>query len=101
MSENTMNAALRSLGYSKDEMCAHGFRGSASTLLNETGDWHPDTIERQLGHVDNNSVRRAYDHATHWGERVKMMQAWADYLDRLKAVGQVIPLGNKLTVVAN
>ena len=60
MSENTINAALRRLGYGQDEMTGHGFRAMASTLLNEMGKWNSDAIERQLAHADNNSVRRAY-----------------------------------------
>lgn len=91
MSENTINAALRRLGYSKDEMTAHGFRSMASTLLNEQG-WNPDAIERQLAHAERNSVRRAYNFAEHLPERRRMMQAWADYLDALRAGGKVIPL---------
>jgi integrase len=59
MSENTINAALRCLGYAQDEMTGHGFRAMASTLLNEMGKWNPDAIERQLAHTDGNSVRRA------------------------------------------
>lgn len=85
ISDNTLNAALRRLGYSKEEVTAHGFRATASTLLNESGKWHPDAIERQLAHIENNDVRRAYARAEHWAERVKMMQWWADYLDKLKA----------------
>ena len=93
MSENTLNAALRRLGYSKDQMTAHGFRGMASTRLNEMGRWNPDAIERQLAHQETDDVRRAYMHAAEfWPERVKMMQAWADYLDELRDVGNVIPL---------
>lgn len=92
MSENTMNAALRRLGYSQDEVTAHGFRASASTLLNESGLWNADAIERQLAHVEGNDVRRAYARGEHWDERVKMMAWWADYLDRLKVVGQVISM---------
>jgi integrase len=84
MSENTILYALRRMGFSKDEMCAHGFRGMASTRLNEQG-WHPDVIERQLAHVEGNSVRAAYNYAEYLPERRKMMQAWADYLDSLKA----------------
>ena len=83
MSENTINAALRRLGYSKDEMTGHGFRSMASTLLNEQG-WHPDAIERQLAHCERNGVRAAYNYAQHLPERVRMMQAWADYLDLLR-----------------
>ncbi|MCL2009681.1 MAG: site-specific integrase [Synergistaceae bacterium] len=84
MSENTILYALRRMGFSDDEMCAHGFRGMASTRLNEQG-WHPDVIERQLAHVERNSVRAAYNHAEYLPERRKMMQTWADYLDSLKA----------------
>lgn len=84
ISDNTLNAALRRMGYGKDEATAHGFRATASTLLNECGKWHPDAIERQLAHIENNDVRRAYARAEHWEERVRMMQWWADYLDELK-----------------
>ena len=91
MSENTLNAALRRLGYGKEEVCAHGFRTTASTLLNETGRWNPDAIERQLAHQEEDDVRRAYMHgAEFWDERVRMMQAWADYLDRLRSGAVVI-----------
>jgi len=91
ISDNTLNAALRRLGYAKDEATAHGFRASASTLLNESGRWHPDAIERQLGHIEGNEVRAAYARGEHWDERVSMMQWWADNLDGLRrAHGQVI-----------
>jgi len=83
ISENTMNAALRRLGYSQNEATAHGFRATASTLLNESGKWNADAIERQLGHMDQSSIRRAYARGEHWDERVKMMQWWADQLDAL------------------
>ncbi|HWA70118.1 MAG TPA: integrase arm-type DNA-binding domain-containing protein [Rhizomicrobium sp.] len=96
MSENTFNAALRSLGYSQDEATAHGFRASASTMLNESGLWSADAIERQLAHVENNDVRRAYARGQNWDERVKMMTWWADYLDRLKSVGKVVQIDRKL-----
>ncbi len=82
MSNNTINAALRRLGFTKDEMTAHGFRSMACTLLNEQG-WHRDAIERQLAHSERNSVRAAYNYAEHLPERREMMQAWADYLDEL------------------
>lgn len=81
MSENTLNAALRRLGYSKDEMTAHGFRTMASTRLNETGKFTPDAIERQLAHQESNEVRRAYNAAEYLPERIRMMKYWADYLD--------------------
>ena len=82
MSDGTVRVALRSIGYAKEEMTAHGFRGMASTRLNEMG-WQPDIIERQLAHVESNSVRAAYNHAEYLSERRKMMQVWADYLDKL------------------
>jgi len=91
MSENTVNAALRRLGYAKDEMTGHGFRSMASTLLNEQG-WNRDAIERQLAHAERNSIRAAYNFAEFLPERRKMMQAWADYLDKLKAGAKVTPL---------
>jgi len=84
MSENTVNGALRRLGYGKDEMTGHGFRSIASTLLNEQG-WHRDAIERQLAHAERNGVRAAYNYAEHLPERRRMMQSWADYLAALKA----------------
>jgi integrase len=85
LSENTLNAALRRLGYSSDEMTSHGFRTMASTLLNESGLWHPDAIERALAHQDSNAVRRAYARGEYWEERVRMSQWWADRLEELKA----------------
>ncbi|MCR6631437.1 MAG: integrase arm-type DNA-binding domain-containing protein [Magnetospirillum sp.] len=87
ISDNTLNAALRRLGYGKDEATAHGFRATASSLLNESGKWHPDAIERQLAHVENNDVRRAYARGEHWQQRVDMMQWWADHLDELRTGG--------------
>ncbi|MHB1350046.1 MAG: tyrosine-type recombinase/integrase [Desulfobulbaceae bacterium] len=84
MSNNTVNAALRRMGFAKDEMTGHGFRSMASTLLNEQG-WNRDAIERQLAHAERNSVRASYNYAEYLPERRKMMQAWADYLDRLVA----------------
>ncbi|PPU93236.1 tyrosine-type recombinase/integrase [Xanthomonas albilineans] len=92
MSENTINAALRALGYASDEMTGHGFRSMAATRLNEMG-WNPDAIERQLAHAETNKVREAYTHAAQYlPERVRMMQAWADYLDCLRTGGNVVPL---------
>jgi integrase len=85
MSNNTLNAALRRLGYAKEEVSVSGFRATASTLLNEMGRWNPDAIERQLAHMEENDVRRAYMHAAEFlNERVEMMQVWADYLDQLR-----------------
>ncbi len=84
ISNNTINAALRRIGYAKEEMTGHGFRSMASTLLNEQG-WNRDAIERQLAHAERSKVRAAYNFAEFLPERRKMMQAWADYLDELKA----------------
>jgi integrase len=96
ISENTLNAALRRLGYASDAMSTHGFRAMASTRLNEMGRWNPDAIERQLAHQEANAVRRAYTHnAEYWSERVSMMQAWADYLDELREGGKVLPLSRQ------
>jgi len=92
MSDNTINAGLRRLGYTTDEMTAHGFRAMASTLLNESGKWNPDAIERALAHGDSDKVRAAYHRGAHWKERVKMAQWWSDYLDRLRAGAEVAPV---------
>jgi integrase len=92
MSENTVNAALRRLGFSKDQMTGHGFRSAASSMLNESGHWSADAIERQLAHVDADSVRRAYARADYWEERVRMMVWWADRCDDMKRGGVVVPL---------
>lgn len=91
MSENTINAALRRMGFGKDEMTGHGFRSMASTLLNEQG-WKRDAIERQLAHSERDDVRAAYNYAEYLPERRKMMQAWADYLDGLKAGASVVTI---------
>lgn len=90
MSENTINAALRRMGFAQDEMTGHGFRAMAATLLNEMGLWHPDAIERQLAHCDNNAVRRAYTRGEYWDERVRMMQHWSDHLDFLRDGQKVV-----------
>ena len=79
MSENTVSMAIRTIGFSRDEMTAHGFRGMASTILNENG-FPPDVIERQLAHVPSNAIRAAYNHAEYLPERRRMMQWWADWL---------------------
>jgi integrase len=84
MSDVALVAALRAMGYSGEEMTAHGVRHTASTLLNESGMWSVDAIERQLAHVDRNQVRAVYNAAEYLPERRKMMQWWADYLDELK-----------------
>ena len=82
ISENTINGALRRLGYGREEMTGHGFRSMASTLLNELG-FRPDLIERQLAHKET-GVRAVYHRAEYLNERRQMMQAWADYLDGLR-----------------
>lgn len=96
MSENTVNAALRRLDFSKDEMTGHGFRSMAATRLNEMG-WNADAIERQLAHAESNKVRAAYTHAAQYlQERTRMMQAWADYLDGLRSGAKIIPIHRKV-----
>jgi integrase len=91
MSENAVNLGLRRMGYTRDMLVGHGFRAMASTLLNEQG-WPADAIEKQLAHGEKNKVRAAYNRAQYLPERKKMMQAWANYLDALKAGGQVTPI---------
>ena len=89
MSDNTVLAALRRMGYGRDEMSGHGFRTTASTLLNEMG-WSADAIERQLAHAERDEIRGAYNRAEYLAERRRMMQAWADYLDGLIATGATV-----------
>jgi integrase len=84
LSENTFNQAIRKMGFGKDEMTAHGFRATFSSLANESGRWNPDAIERALAHVEGNEVRRAYARGEYWDERVNMAQWWADELDELQ-----------------
>ncbi len=91
MSENTVNAALRRLGYDRTTLTAQGFREMASTMPHERG-WDSDVIERQLSHADRNSVKAACNHAKHLPARRKTMQAWADYLDKLRKGADVVPL---------
>lgn len=95
MSDNTINGALRRLGYTKDEFTGHGFRAMASTSLHAQG-WKSDFIERQLSHGERNQVKAAYNHAEYLPERKKMMQAWADYLDGLKRGGEIIPINSAI-----
>ncbi len=92
MSENTINAALRRLGFAQHEMSGHGFRSAASSMLNKSGLWNADAIERQLAHVDNDSVRRAYARADFWDERVRMMAWWAERCEEMRRDAIVIPL---------
>ena len=88
--ENTLNIALRRLGFTNEEMTSHGFRSIASTLLNESGLWHPDAIERSLAHRERDSVRAAYHRGAHWDERVRMAQWWSDYLCKLRDGAEII-----------
>jgi integrase len=92
MSEVALLAALRRLGYSKEEMTPHGFRATARTILDEVLQVRPDFIEHQLAHAVKDPNGRAYNRTAHLAERKKMMQIWADYLDGLKAGAKVIPL---------
>ena len=91
ISDNTLNASLRRMGYPKDQMTAHGFRTSASSLLNESGFWNPDAIERALAHAVGGTVRRIYNQSAYWAERVEMAQWWSDYLDDLREGGNRCP----------
>jgi integrase len=83
LSENAMNSALRRMGFASDEMCAHGFRSSASTVLNGHG-FNPDVIEAALAHQDADPVRRTYNRALYWPERIDLLQKWADLLDEFR-----------------
>nr|WP_174408660.1 site-specific integrase [Desulfovibrio psychrotolerans] len=96
LSENTLNVALRGMGFSKEQMTLHGFRAMASSLLNERG-YSSDWIEKQLAHTERNKVRAAYNRADFLQDRIRMMQAWADYLDHLRDGGKVIPFPVKVT----
>jgi integrase len=92
MSDNAILAALRRMGFAKDEMSGHGFRAMARTILDEVLQVRPDFIEHQLAHAVRDPNGRAYNRTAHLAERRKMMQLWADYLDKLKAGAEVIPL---------
>ena len=85
MSENTLNAALRRMGFKSNEVTAHGFRASFSTLANESGLWHPDAIERALAHVETSKVRRAYARGEHWDERVRLAELWTERCEAMRA----------------
>ncbi|MEO9132439.1 MAG: site-specific integrase, partial [Sphingomonas sp.] len=91
MCENAINGALRRMGYGADIMTAHGFRSTASSLLNESGKWNPDAIERSLAHADANQVRAAYHRGAYWPERVEMATWWSDHLDTLRIGAVVLP----------
>jgi integrase len=95
ISENTLNVALRRLGYTKEEMTVHGFRATASTLLNESGEWSIDAIERALAHGHSDAVRGAYARGQHWQERVEMAQWWSDYLDTLRKGADIVSFPEK------
>ncbi len=93
MSENTVNAALRRLGFSGDEMTAHGFRAMASTLAERIRQVVDRTRSRRsLAHKDKDAVRAAYHRGAHWQERVEMAEWWADHLETLRTGAKVIPL---------
>jgi integrase len=87
LSENAFNSALRRMGYVKEEVTAHGFRATASTILNNRGH-DPDVIEAMLAHQDRNAIRRAYNRGSYWEQRVKLMQEWADLLDSFRNLGR-------------
>ena len=91
LSDNAMNSALRRVGYTKEEVCAHGFRSSASTILNERG-FDRDVIETALAHQDQDAIRATYNRARYWPQRVKLLQAWADLLDefRVQSASRVV-----------
>ena len=95
MSENTMNQAFRRMGFTGDEVTSHGLRTTASTLLNESGKWHPDAIERALAHGDSDAVRGIYNRGHYLDERTTMMQWWSDYLDQLRAGAEIVSLAER------
>lgn len=95
ISENTLNGALRRMGFAQDEMSSHGFRAAASTLLNESGKFSADAIERALAHQDPDAVRRAYARGEHWQERVAMAQWWADQLDAWRDGAKILAFDSK------
>ena len=92
MCENAVNGALRRMDYGPEEMTAHGFRSTASSLLNESGKWSSDAIERSLSHADGNQVRAAYHRGAHWAERQLMAQWWSDKVDSMRNGAVIIPL---------
>lgn len=95
ISENTLNAALRRMGYTKDQATAHGFRSTASTMLNQSDKWAPDWIEVELSHKDGDRVRGIYNRADYWGMRVKMLQWWANECDRLRNGAEIVPMAGE------
>ena len=96
MSDNTLGAALQTLGYTPDVQSAHGFRAMARTILDEVLSIRPDFIEHQLAHAVRDPLGQAYNRTSHLAERKAMMQTWADYLDELKAGAKVLPMQRKV-----
>ena len=96
MTENTVNGGLRGLGCTGDEMTANGLRARASTLLNESGKWSSDAIERALAHKDRDTIRAAYHRGAHWAERVEMAQWWSNHLDTLRNGADIVPIGRSI-----
>jgi integrase len=92
MSDNAILAAMRNTGISKEEMSGHGFRAMARTILDEELGFRPEYIEHQLAHAVRDPNGRAYNRTVHLEERRKMMQEWADYLDKLKTGAEIIPI---------
>jgi len=90
MSENTINAALRRLGYTSDEMTAHGFRGTATTLLMASGKWSREIVKKALSHKDGDETWEAYERGEHWPQRVEMAHWWSDYLDQLRKGADIV-----------
>lgn len=88
MSENTLNKALRIMGFAKEEMTSHGFRATFATLANESGLWNPDAIERALAHVDKNAIRRVYARGEYWDERVRIAEWWSGYLEECRSANE-------------
>lgn len=95
MSDNAILCAMRRMGVEKDEMSGHGFRAMARTILDEVLGFRPDYIERQLARAVRDPNGRAYNRTARLPERRKMMQAWADYLDKLKAGAEVLPINQR------
>ncbi|MEJ7928280.1 integrase arm-type DNA-binding domain-containing protein [Sphingobium sp. AN641] len=99
ISNNTMNAAMRRMGFASDEVTAHGFRATASSLLNEARDrqgkpmWSSDAIERALAHGDDDKIRGIYNRSPYWAERVEMAQWWSERLDQIRAGAEIVPIG--------
>ena len=100
MSDNAVLAAMRRLDIAKEEMSGHGFRAVARTILDEVLEVRPDFIEHQLAHVVRDPNGRAYNRTAHLAKRREMMQLWADYLDKLKAGAEIVPIRNGEASVA-